>query len=68
MRTWIQFKTLSCAVWRGYLTQSVLKVVLQQSIPKQIRQLIPDISNSKGYVDGFVGEMNFAKRLEKHSL
>ena len=33
---------------RAYLTQSVLKVVLQKSIPTQIRQLILDISNYKG--------------------
>ena len=31
-----------------YLAQSVLKVVLQKSVSTQIRQLILDISNSKG--------------------
>ena len=53
---------------RFFLTQSVYKVVLQKSIPAQIRQLILDyyyISNNKGYVDGFVGELTFAKRLYK---
>ena len=37
-----------------------------RSIPTQIRQLIFRISNSKGHVDGFVGELTSAKRLEKH--
>ena len=31
-------------------------VVLHKSTPPQIRQLVLHISNSKGYVDGFVGE------------
>ena len=31
-----------------YLTETVYKVVLQKSIPAQTRQLILDISNSKG--------------------
>jgi len=36
-------------LWRRpYLTPSVFKVVLQKSIPTQIRQLILYISNSKG--------------------
>ena len=43
-----------------YLTQC-FKVVLQRSIPTQIRQLILCISNIKGLVDGFVGELTFAK-------
>ena len=46
-----------------YLTQSFLKSVLQKSIPTKIRELIPYISKSKGYVDGFVGELTSAKRL-----
>jgi len=33
---------------RLYLTQSVFKVVLQKSIPPQIRQLILYVRNSKG--------------------
>ena len=49
-----------------YLTQSVFKVVLHESIPTQIRQLILYIINSQGYVDGFVGELTSAKRLSKH--
>jgi hypothetical protein len=32
----------------SYLTQSVFKVVLQKSIPTQIRQLILSVSNSEG--------------------
>ena len=47
----------------SYLTQSVLKVVLQKAIPTQICQLILYISNSKGYADEFVGELTSAKRL-----
>jgi len=47
---------------RSYLTESVYKVVLQKSIPEQIRQLILYISNNKGYVYGFVQELTFAKR------
>ena len=39
------------------------QVVLQNSIPTQIRQLIIYISNSKGSVDGFVGELTSAERL-----
>ena len=47
-----------------YLAQSVLEVVVQKSIPTQICQLI--ISNSKGSVNGFLGELTSAKRLYKH--
>ena len=36
--------------------KSFSKVVLQKSIPTQIRQHTLHISNSKGQVDGFVGE------------
>ena len=46
-----------------YITQSVLKVVLQKSIPTQNRQLIFNISNSKGQDDGFVWELTSAERL-----
>ena len=35
----------------------------QKSIPAQIRQRILYISNDEGYVDGFVQELTFAKRL-----
>ena len=45
-----------------YLTERILQVVLQKSIPAQIRQLILDISN-KEYVNGFMRELTFAKRL-----
>ena len=47
---------------RVYRTQSVYEVVLQKSIPTQIRQLIFYIRNSEGYVDGFVGELTPTKR------
>jgi len=50
----------------SYLTPSVFKVVLRKPIPTQIRQLVLYISNSKEYVDGFVRELTFAKRLQKH--
>jgi len=50
-------------VYKVYLTQSVFEVVLQKSIPTQICQLILYISKSKGYVDGFVGQLTSAKRL-----
>ena len=40
-----------------------LQVVLSKSIPTQICQLILHISNSKEYVDGFVGELTSAKGL-----
>ena len=33
---------------RAYLTQSVLKIILQELTPTQIRQLILYISSSKG--------------------
>ena len=50
----------------SYLTHSVFKGVLQKST--QIRQFILYISNSKGLVDGFVGELTSAKRLSKHCV
>ena len=37
--------------------------VLQKSILTQICQLAIYISNSEGYVDGFVGDLTPAKRL-----
>ena len=40
--------------------KSVDEVVLQRSIPAQIRQIIFYISNDKGSVDGFVQELTFA--------
>ena len=48
--------------------ESVSKVVSHKSIPAQIRQLVLDISYDKGYVDGFVRELTFAKRPHKHFL
>jgi len=48
---------------RTYLTERVFGIVLPKAIPAQIRQLILYISNHRGYVDGFVGELTFAKRL-----
>ena len=40
----------------------------QKSIPAQIRQRILYISHDKGYVDGFVQELTFAKRLYGYIL
>ena len=39
---------------RSYLTESVEKVVLQHSIPAQIRQLLLHISNQRGLVDIYI--------------
>ena len=47
---------------RVFLTESVHKVVLQESISLQIRQRILYISNNTGFVDEFVLELTFAKR------
>ena len=51
-----------------YLSKSVFKIILQKSIPPQIRQLNLDDYVYKEQVDGFVRELTFAKRLEKHFL
>ena len=53
---------------RLYLTVSVYKVVWDKSIPAQIRQLVRNISNKRGQVDGFVREWTFAKRHCEHFL
>ena len=39
---------------RLYLTESVVQVVVQKSMPAQIRQLVLFISNNEGHVDRFV--------------
>ena len=52
------------SVPRIYLTQSVSKVVLQKSIPTRIRHLVPHVSNSQGYVDGFVGDLTSEKDIK----
>ncbi len=46
---------------RSHLSESVNKNVFHKSISAQIRSLILNISNDEGYVDGFVGELTFAK-------
>ena len=57
-----------------YLPETVSKVVLQNSNPATIRQLILHISNNKVQVDGSVGQLTLAKRLtcaerlDKHFL
>ena len=53
---------------RTCLTESFHKVAVQKSIPAQIRQPILHINDNKGYVDGFVGELTYQKRLGKHFL
>ena len=50
---------------QSYLTESVYKVVLQKSIPTQIRPLILVISNNEGQSDGSVREFTFPQRLVK---
>ena len=49
-----------------HFAQRVFRVVLQKSIPTQIRQLILYARNSKGRADGFGGGVTSAKRLQKH--
>jgi len=51
---------------RVYLTQSVFQVVLQKPTPTEISHGILHINDIKGHVDGFVGELTSAKRLQKH--
>ena len=50
----------------SYLTESVHQVVLQRPISAKSRHLILCISNDEKHVDGFVAELTFAKRPEKH--
>ena len=49
----------------SYLTETVYKIILQKSGPTQIRRLLLYISNSRGSIDGFVGELTSTKRLPK---
>ena len=49
----------------SYLTQSGLQVALQKSIPTRIHQLILYVHNIKGYVDGFVGGVDFCQTTFK---
>ena len=53
---------------RSHLTHSVVKAVLQKSVPTQIRRLTFHISHSEAYVDGFVGELTSANRISKHPV
>ena len=53
---------------QSYLTESVYKVDLQDSIPAQFRQLILDISDNEGQLDGFLRGSPFAKRLVQNLL
>ena len=57
-------ETRPCADFN--LTESVFNVVLQKSIPTQIRKLILYISMSEERVDEFMRELTSAKRLCKH--
>ena len=66
--TLINLSTLLVPPQPSYLTESVYKVVLQMSIPAQIRQRVLYISNDKGLVDEFARELTFAKQLYKHFL
>ena len=51
-----------------YPTESVYNVVLQESIPAQIRQLILNHPQYEESVDGFVRESTFAKRLHTNTV
>ena len=53
---------------RSYFTQSVYKVVLQKATSVKILQLILYLSNSTGYVDGFVERFTFSKRLRTYCV
>ena len=44
-------RSFSCPRPRSNLTESVYTVVSQKSNPAQIRQLILDVSNNRGYVE-----------------
>ena len=50
-----------------YLTRSV-PMILQKSIPTQIRRLILYIGHSEGSVDELVGELTSATRLYQYCL
>ena len=52
----------------GFCPTSVDKVVLQKSIPAQIRQLILYDHLSKEHVDGFVRELTLEKQHYEHCL
>ena len=45
-----------------YLTNSVYEVVLQESIPAQIRQRVPYVSKTEEQEDGFVRELTFERQ------
>ena len=45
-----------------------MKVVLQKSIPAQIRLHILQIGDNKVHVDEFLGELSVAKRLDEHFM
>jgi len=47
-------------------TESVHEVVLQMSIPAQIRKLVLYVSSNQGFVDEFVRTLTFAKHHYKH--
>ena len=51
-----------------FLPENVYELVLQESVPAQIRQRIRQYYFYKEQVDGFVREVTFAKRLCKHSV
>ena len=56
------------ATSRFHFTENVNEVVLQKSISAQIREFILHTSNGIGQVDGFVWQLEFAKRLHEHFL
>ena len=56
------------AAARSCLTESVYNVVLQKSIPAQIRRCHLHVSDDRVQVGGFVGGLTSAKRLLKNVL
>jgi hypothetical protein len=53
----------------GFISDRVFtKLSCKKLIPTQIRQLVLHISDNKGYVDGLVGGLTFAKRLYKKTV
>ena len=51
-----------------HLKDSLHTVVLQKSIPAQIRELIFCISDNKGRADGFVRGLTFARREQAREM
>ena len=66
--SWDLYGLHPVVVQQIYLTESVHKVLLQESISARICQLIRYVSDNEEYADGFVRELTFAKRLFKNFM